>query len=153
MLTPYYYYPIVITLDESELSSYIELTKKLITSINQHRNKDKKYIKLSDYEKMLLIKRARLVAGAKNKLIELKKIMLDYKNNNHILVYCGATTINDFDYDENTIDAEEVRQIDAVTNILGNTLDMKVCQFTSKETIKDRENIKKLLKMGILFRL
>ena len=51
MLTPYYYYPIVITLDESELSSYIELTKKLITSINQHRNKDKKYIKLSDYEK------------------------------------------------------------------------------------------------------
>ena len=70
---------------------------------------------------MLLIKRARLVAGAKNKLIELKKIMLDYKNNNHILVYCGATTINDFDYDENTIDAEEVRQIDAVTNILGNT--------------------------------
>ena len=90
MLTPYYYYPIVITLDESELSSYIELTKKLITSINQHRNKDKKYIKLSDYEKMLLIKRARLIAGTKNKLIELKKIMLDYKNNNHILVYCGA---------------------------------------------------------------
>lgn len=148
MLTPYYYYPIVITLDESELSSYIELTKKLVTSINQHRSKDKKYIKLSDYEKMLLIKRARLVAGAKNKLIELKKIMLDYKNNNHILVYCGATTINDFDYDENTIDAEEVRQIDAVTNILGNTLDMKVCQFTSKETIKDRENIKKAFEDG-----
>ena len=148
MLTPYYYYPIIVTLDESELSSYVELTKKLITSINKHRSKDKKNIRLNDYEKMLLIKRARIVAGAKNKLIELKRIMLDYRNNNHILVYCGATTINDFDYDEYTVDAEEIRQIDAVTNLLGNTLDMKVCQFTSKETIKDRENIKKAFEDG-----
>ena len=40
------------------------------------------------------------------------------------------------------IDDEDIRQIDAVTHILGNELNMKVSQFTSNEDRHEREILK-----------
>ncbi len=141
MLTPYYYHPILVYLDNDELDSYITLTEKILKALLLN---EKGKIILSEYAKMLLIQRARLVAGTKQKLSELEKLIREkYINDKQMLVYCGATTINDIDYDENTPNDIDLRQIDAVLNILGNKLNMRVRKFTSEENIEERESIKR----------
>lgn len=141
MLTPYYYYPIPVTLDANEINDYEELTAQ----INKHIHKDKtgKMVIDSIGEK-LLIKRARIIAGAKNKISALHELMLDYKDESHILVYCGATTLRDMDYKEGEAHADEIRQIDLVSDMLGNNSDlhMKISKFTSEEDAYERERIK-----------
>ena len=140
MLTPYYYHPILVYLDNDELDSYITLTEKILKALLIN---EKGKIILSEYAKMLLIQRARLVAGTKQKLSELEKLIREkYVNDKQMLVYCGATTINDIDYDENNPNDTDLRQIDAVLNILGNKLNMRVRKFTSEENIEERESIK-----------
>lgn len=138
MLTPYEYYPIPIYLDEEEIEEY----KILTAEIRKRMYKDKSgKFKLSDSAKHFLLKRARLIAGVKNKLIALKKEISKRKDESHMLVYCGATTVNDVDYKEGSPSEVEVRQIDAVSKMLGNDLGMFVAQFTSKENSKEREDI------------
>lgn len=145
MLTPYYYHPVVVNLNEAEFREYLELTKKI--SQNVHKEKLGK-IQVSEYAKSLMIKRARLVAGAVSKLSKLRELMANYVDNNHILVYCGATTLHDVDYDENKPPVDDVRQIDLVTNILGNEMRMKVTKFTSEESAEERERIKESIAEG-----
>lgn len=139
MLTPYYYHPIPVSLNEEELSNYLDLTAKIRKNI--HADKDGK-IKLSEYAKMLLIKRARIVAGASEKISTLLQLMKDYKDDNKILVYCGATTMHDVDYQEGKPPIDEARQIDIVAGMLGNDLGMRVTKFTSEENADERERIK-----------
>ena len=139
MLTPYHYYPVVVSLNEDELNEYLELTAK----ISKGLSKDKfGKCKLTEYAKMLLIKRARIVAGASEKISKLREVIQDYRNDNQILVYCGATTMHDVDYREGKPPIEEARQIDIVSDMLGNELNMRVTKFTSEETASEREQIK-----------
>lgn len=141
-LTPYYYYPIVVYLDEEEIEEYKDISYKI--SKECHADKKGK-VKITERGKMLLLQRARIVAGAKSKLSELRNIMEDYKDDTHILVYCGATRVRDFqsDDEENNRDEEGERQIVAVSKILGNELGMKVTHFTSSESAAERELIKR----------
>lgn len=139
-LTPYYYYPVVVYLDEEEMEQYRDISYK----VSKECHKDKRgNLKISDRGKMLLLQRARIVAGAKNKLLELKKLMQKYKDDTHILVYCGATRVRTFEYDESENDEEGERQVVAVSKILGNELGMKVTHFTSNESAEEREVIKR----------
>lgn len=112
--------------------------------VSKECHKDKRGdLKITDKGKRLLLQRARIVAGAKSKLVELKKLMQNYKNDTHILVYCGATRVQTFEYDESEHDEEGERQIVAVSKILGNELGMKVTHFTSNESAEEREVIKR----------
>lgn len=145
MLTPYYYYPIIVSLNEEELEEY----KKLSAELTKMLTRDKfGKVKLSESAKHILIKRARLVAGAQNKINELAKVIKEYQQDSHILVYCGATTINDLTYVEGRVDQEEARQIDIVTSLLGNQLNMKVSKYTSEESTEEREELKKVFSEG-----
>lgn len=138
-LTPYKYYPILVYLNEDELSEYenlsFEMTKCLI--------KDKKgNVKLSKRGEFLALKRARIVAGAQNKLSVLKKEIKPYTKENNILVYCGSANVADEADEESEIFEGEIRQIEAVVKILGNDLGMQVAKFTSQENIETRALIK-----------
>lgn len=138
-LTPYYYHPIPIYLDDDELEAYNELTERII-KILQNSKKDEPMPKLAE---TLLIKRARIIAGARNKLKALYEIIKEqYVTENQILVYCGATTVENSCYIESKVDEEEKRQIEIVVNMLGNDLGMKVSKFTSEEKAAEREMIK-----------
>ena len=139
MLTPYYYYPVAVSLNEDELSNYLELTTKIGKNIYTDKNGK---IKLTEYVKMLLIKRARIVAGAAEKINTLRQLMKNYKDDNKILVYCGATTMHDVDYQEGKPPIDEARQIDIVAEMLGNEIGMRVTKFTSEENAEERERIK-----------
>lgn len=138
MLTKYYYYPIIINLTPEELSLYKELTKKIAKFIV---GSDKKHI--PEAAKLYLLKRAKLIAGAENKLSALKEAIEPYKDKKHLLVYCGATTL-----DSQNTDSDSLKQIQVVCKMLGNDLNMKVAKFTAEEDMKQRQNIKNLFSKG-----
>lgn len=134
-LTPYYYHPVVVSLESDELNEYIELTEKIINILRKYSGDE-----IPKSAEMLLIKRSRIIAGARNKLRVLEQLMVDYKNDNNILVYCGATKV--FPDREDDYDEDDARQIERVVDILGNKLNMRVSMFTSKEDSYERERIK-----------
>ena len=139
MLTPYYYYPVIVYLTTDELTEYKLLTKKIAKYI---AGSDKKHI--PEAAKPYLLKRAKLIAGAENKLSTLKEKIMPYKNKNHLLVYCGATTIEA----PNSNKDDSIRQINAVCKMLGNDLEMSVAKFTAEENMKERKDIKEIFGKG-----
>lgn len=145
MLTPYYYYPILVFLNEDELQEYRELTAKIGSMIKKDRFGK---VSFSDSAKMLLLKRAKIIAGANEKIDALAKAIDHYKDQSHLLVYCGATTISDPSYTEGLSADDEKRQIDVVVDLLGNKLDMKVSKFTSEESADEREVLKQSFDKG-----
>ena len=144
-LTRYKYYPIITTLNELELIKYNELSFEIGKCIIKSKNGG---MKLSERGKILALARARLVAGAEDKITKLHEYILPYKNENHILVYCGATKLLAENQDRSDVDDEDLRQIDVVTRLLGNEMDMKVSQFTSKEDMPEREVLKREFSNG-----
>ena len=140
-LTPYKYYPIVVGFNCDEWDAYLELSKKIA-----------KYSKCKDIEhnktlKNLLIKRARLVASTQNKISRLTELMNDYKNDNNILIYCGAVKYGDSLYDECD---EEKRQIEIVIQELYKKYKMRLKKFTAEEDSETRKLIKKSFQEGEL---
>lgn len=144
-LTPYLYYPVVVNFNNEELEKYQTLTRKIYKMCKFKSNGK---VEMSKSAEILLIERARVIASASQKVIKLKQIMFDYKKDNHILVYCGAATIKDSTYSEDNIDEFEIRQIDAVSKMLGLELDMNISKFTSQEGAKERELLKKEFAAG-----
>lgn len=138
-LTPYYYFPCVVYLTEDELDKYRDISKRIAKQC--HQNKHGK-LEITELGKKLLIERARIVAGASNKIGLLKELMIGRKNESHILVYCGATRNYDYISDVSEPDTDGERQIVSVSKMLGNELGMKVTHFTSAESAAERERIK-----------
>lgn len=144
-LTKYKYYPIVVTLNDDELDAYDQLSREIRKCIIKEKNGK---AKLNERGKKLALKRSRIVAGAKNKLSALEEAIQPYINKSHILVYCGSTKGLEQDQDNTEIDSSDIRQIDAVTDLLGNKLNMDVSQFTSKEDIEERKLLKREFSKG-----
>lgn len=138
-LTKYYYHPILVSLSPDELDKYRELSTKISKAC---KFKEDGKVELSEEAKTLLIQRARLVAGAIEKIDALKILMKDYVNDNQILVYCGATRPYNPELDESEQDEEGERQIVMISKMLGLELGMAVRHFTSNESAKEREQIK-----------
>ena len=105
---------------------------------------------LNERGKRIALKRVRLVAGIEDKLHKLHEYMQPYIHDTHLLVYCGATTVIQDDSDSSETSKDDLRQIDAVTRLLGNKLNMKVSQFTSRECIAERETLKHSFATGDL---
>ena len=142
-LTPYKYFPILVTLTRDELKEYQQLSYEISKCII--KGKDGK-IKLNERGKRLALQRARLIAAAERKVSKLREFIEPYKNSKFILVYCGAARM--FNSDAANVHEGDLRQIDAVTHMLGDTLNMKVSQFTSREDIKERQILKNEFKKG-----
>lgn len=144
-LTKYKYFPIIVTLNEEELDAYDQLSYEIGKCIIKGKNGK---FRLSERGKKLALKRARIVAGARGKIDALEEAIQPYINDKHILVYCGATKGLSQNQDRSDVDAEDVRQIDEVTDLLGNKLKMAVSQFTSKEDVEEREVLKREFSEG-----
>lgn len=145
-LTPYKYHPILVYLNKEELMNYEAISFEL----SRHMKKGKAgQVKLDRYGEILAVKRSRIVAGAINKLDRLMEVIRPYKDDHFILVYCGATRIVAPTKDiYGDTEEEDIRQIEAVTRLLGNTLGMKVSKFTADENVEEREAIKQHFKGG-----
>lgn len=129
-LTKYYYYPHVISLTDDEQERYNDLSTKIAKNIREENGK----VIINDFAKNLLIKRARLIAAASNKMSVLKRLLEDYTNKNYILIYCGAAKTTDDNGDK-------IKQINRVCRILGNEFGISNHKFTAEETPDERKEI------------
>ena len=141
-LTSYYYHPVVVYLNADEYEQYKEITKTII----RNGGASQENIEKNPYIEMLLIKRARIISGCKEKVSKLVEVMKPYRTDNYILVYCGATK---YDNDSSELkDDDEVRQIEEVNKRLYYDLGMKVHKFTSEESKVERDEIKRMFASG-----
>lgn len=130
-LTPYYYYPVIVYLTDEELEKYQLYTSKIIQNIV--RRKDKTIV--TNLAKEFMLKRARLVAGASEKIEKLREMANDFKNEKNMLIYCGATNVQGNDRSSD----EDIRQIDYISRMLNFDFGMHTAQFTSREDSNERK--------------
>lgn len=138
-LVHYDYFPIPVALTDYELTKYRLLSQKLKRYIVIKNGK----MKISEAGRPIIYQRTRLLAGAENKIGLLMKLFEEFKEDNNILVYCGATSVEDDD------SGELVRQIDLVTKKLQTEFGMSVKRFTAEENLKERQNIKQYFAQGM----
>ena len=137
-LVHYDYIPIPVALSEYELSKYKILTKRLKKYLIIKNGK----MKISESGKPIIYQRTRLLAGAEGKVSLLLNLIEKYKDDNNILIYCGAANVDDEA-------GENVRQIDLVTKKLQTEFNMSVKRFTAEEGLKERQNIKRFFAQGM----
>ena len=139
-LTSYYYYPVLVNLNEEELEDYKDLTKKIIRVAGFEPTQ---WVE-DNVLKLLLIKRARIIAGCKEKVDKLVEVIKPFRNDSHMLVYCGATKY----YTDDKDDGDEHKQIEEVNKRLYQDLGIKVRKFTASESKEERIEIREMFAEG-----
>jgi DNA phosphorothioation system restriction enzyme len=137
ILTPYRYFPTIVELAGDELEQYVELSEKIARAMagGQATN----FSDLPPGVENLLFRRARLIGGARGKLVHLRSVIGDERDH-HTLVYCSDSNVNGTDE----------RQIDAVTALLGREMGMKVAQYTHETSTQLRTDRLRLFEEGRL---
>lgn len=131
VLVPYTYHPVLVDLTDDEAGQYMELTEK-IAQMFPSKEEDGQPSALE----MLLIKRARLLASAANKLPRLREIISGLSEPlERALIYCGDGTV------ECPITEEMDRQVKVVSRLLGEEMGLRVRRFTAEESGEEREEI------------
>lgn len=116
-LTPYYYYPHLVSLSDDEMAQYEGLSLKIARLIHQEDGEKQAVLK------MLLIKRANLLNTAVNKLTRLSKLIDQEQYLEHALFYCAPG------------------QIDEVMQLVGWEKGILINQFTAEEKPKERQQL------------
>lgn len=151
VLCPYFYYPVLVTLTDDEHEEYVELSSKIAKCMGKEDDPEQQQIL-----EILLIRRARLMASAENKIPTLQKMILPYKDNKHILVYCGdgkvkAGNNSKLALQEAKQEEENFeRQINAVTQLLGQAMRMQVARYIASTSMKRRKELQHDFKEGII---
>lgn len=148
MLCRYNYHPIAVSLTADEQSKYDELSVK-ISEYFAKSNRSGELSDLPQFIKMLLIQRARIIAGAKNKIPELLNVVNSLENKDHLLVYCGSTSIDTIDEDTKT-DYGIQRQIDTVSRLLQEKIGLNTAKYTSAEDSYERKAISERFDRGVI---
>ena len=128
-LTPYYYYPIFVNLTTKEEEEYFELSAKISKMVAYGNEIDGPNSSL----KILLLKRARIIASASNKIEALKELLVSkdliYSKRN--LFYTAAKI-------EKDEDGYELRMVDKIVALLRD-MGMQVDKFTADENKDQRK--------------
>lgn len=144
-LCKYYYHPILVDLDEEESVEYLELSTQIGKLMARHNRNEP----LPQGLKVLLLKRARIMASASGKIPALRKVLKDLRDQNRpvikALFYCGDGQVDDPSDDEGTM-----RQMDAVIHLLGREADLRVARFSHAEPMAVREQLLTDVKIGRL---
>ena len=138
-LVPYEYYPIPVFLEDDELKRYQELSQRLKKFLVKKNGK----LQISDAGKSVVYARTRLLAAARAKIPLLMSLLEPRKHEKNMLVYCGATTVED----EKCL--TENRQIDVVTRKMREELHISVQRFTAEEGLAERRDIKQYFQDGL----
>lgn len=140
-LCPYRYYPVVVELNDAEADEYAELSSRLGKMMAGADSNSE----IQQPAMRLLIKRARLLGSAANKIPALDNLIASLPERPHkAIFYCGDGRTTD------TITDDEVRQIQAAARLLGEKHGLRVRNFTYRESPQDREEILRDLASGFL---
>ena len=116
-LTPYYYYPHLVSLTDEEMERYEELSVKIARLMNREDEEGQQALK------MLLIRRAELLNKAENKIGALSELVDAQGAIEHALFYCAPG------------------QIDEVLRLLGWEKGLLVHRFTAEEDPPERQHL------------
>lgn len=142
-LTPYEYHPILVTLSPGEAEQYWQITQQLSRLLAG--GKSDGLNELSEGAMHLLIKRARLIGAAADKITQLDLLLKRlHEKPRRALFYCGDGRTGD------TFTQEDKRQIELVAQVLGNQHNLRVRTFTYQEKTAEREDILRDLRSGFL---
>jgi superfamily II DNA or RNA helicase len=142
-LTQYEYHPILVTLSQNEADQYWLITQQLSRLLAG--GKGDGLNELSEGAMHLLIKRARLIGAASDKITQLDLLLKRLPEKpRRALFYCGDGRTGD------TFTKEDKRQIEDVAQVLGNHHNLRVRTFTYQEKTAEREDILRDLRSGFL---
>lgn len=140
VLCRYFYYPVLVKLNEDEATEYWDLTLQIARAMPKEEGGEP-----DERLKQLLIKRSRLLASAAGKLPALQKAIADFDQPiAKALVYCGDGRV------ENAGEEELIRQIVAACRLLGDECGLRLRKFTCDEPADERESILEGLRSGRL---
>jgi superfamily II DNA or RNA helicase len=148
VLTPYVYYPHLVEFTETEAEEFVELSEQIGRILARQRGKK---AEMAPQLTGLLMRRARLVGSAANKLPALEAVLKGEKPTQHTLFYCGDGSV-EIDEGEAVADEGNIqskRQVEAVSSLL-HSMSWDVSRFTSRESRRDRENILENFRLGII---
>ena len=141
ILTPYEYYPIPVILTAEETDEYHEITDKISRQMQFSGTSN---LEDNTQLKALLMQRARLVGTAKNKLVELEKLIAKDPIAPHSLFYCSDGRVREDDQDTLAFSeeqlSEDLKQKDAVSRLLSSKR-IPISPFTSDENRSQRKQI------------
>jgi len=149
VLTPYNYFPEIVYLTAEEADEFVQLSEQIAKlSIRGGRGAGGS---MSPALTALLMRRARLIASAENKLPALRRSLAGKAPEAHTLFYCGDGRVDAFDDgNENEPDDQSTeRQIEVVSQEL-DAAGWRNSRFTSKESRRERESIMRNFKIGLV---
>lgn len=145
VLTPYIYRPHLVELTPAESNDFIALSEQIARLMA--RQEGARPVGENTQLTALLMRRARLVGSATNKMPALRSSIADVRPSPHTLFYCGDGTV-ETDGDDET-DEHGARQVEAVSMLLDRS-GWDVSRFTSRESRKDRDIILENFRIGII---
>jgi superfamily II DNA or RNA helicase len=138
MLTPYKYYPVICYFTDDEYSRIIAINDELEALLLTNRSVDKARIE------ELRISGYNLIARMDDKIVKLTGLINDHKDCNHMLIYCGATTIDndpsEINPETGDSDASE-RLIQYISKSLYQHTDLDLKSFTYADSLVGRKGI------------
>jgi len=137
VLCPYRYVPVLVRLQDDELDTYLQLTRKIGQIIGAAEAGES-----SAYLEVLLLQRAWLLASARGKIPALVERLSPLKDTTHNLIYCGDGSV------EGEVDASVMRQIDAVVRTLGRDVGMAVAKYVADTPLTRRHVLRKRFAEG-----
>lgn len=145
VLTPYIYRPHLVELTPVEANDFIALSEQIARLMARQEGAGP--VGENTQLTALLMRRARLVGSATNKMPALRASIADVRPSPHTLFYCGDGTV-ETDGDDAT-DEHGARQVEAVSMLLDRE-GWDVSRFTSRESRKDRDIILENFRIGII---
>ncbi len=137
-LVPYLYYPLLVELTPAEAVAYAKLTHRIGWALSKNLSWTGNHTLTA-----LLTKRARLIGSATHKLTTLKELMATRLHTSHTLFYCGDGEVENYG-------SGVLRQIEAVTHILGKELGYRVNTYTTDTPLAVRERLRRQFEQGEL---
>ncbi|KDA49017.1 MULTISPECIES: DEAD/DEAH box helicase family protein [Leuconostoc] len=140
-LTKYEYHPIEVQLSDAEIDKYKKLTLELVKML-QNPDDELNFESLSIEAQMKIFQRARIVYGAQEKIEKLSDLLDNLHDVEHMLIYCGATTISESAKNSDIdLQNEEVgiRQIESVNRMLS-MKGIPSAQYTKDENGRERRD-------------
>ena len=144
VLTPYDYFPHIVALTEDEADEFVDLSNEIARAFaREGASGSKPSMSLT----ALLMRRARVIASAGNKIPALSQALDGARPRPHTLFYCGDGTVEG---DADDGDAQfSGRQIEVVSRQL-DRLGWRISRFTSREPRRERDDILANFKIGLI---
>lgn len=147
VLTPYEYFPHLVQLAPSEADEFVTLSLEIGRMMAREG-----VVEPSMGLKALMMKRARVIASARNKIPALRAVLRNCQPEVHTLFYCGDGQVEaeDDGNSQNDDDPEfSGRQIEVVSQHL-DEMGWTLSRFTSREPRKEREQILANFRIGLV---